>query len=319
MDDTRRTLDFSWVHQGFRLLVWQIFGESNIENISVVRGFADVFPDELPGLPPAREIEFGIELIPGAEPISKAPYRMTPVDFERSLRSSYRRCWRMALIGGQRIIMDPSRLKYHHNGRDYYGMDSVWMLSYRVRGSGGLLAACMRIESNLMLRSKSSKDDGEVVCLLSRNVETALREKVMTEAHSSPFTIHPGSTKMYRDLKQYFWWNGMKQDVATFVSKCMTCQQVKIEHQRASGVLSKPSSAQFLTHSEDHGISYVGGEFPDRKSFDCMYQISSSIRHESVREDHSDFGQDMLSLCFGYGTGPGALSRLLLEKVAVDM
>ncbi|GJW40554.1 retrotransposon protein, putative, ty3-gypsy subclass [Tanacetum coccineum] len=45
------------------------------------------------------------------------------------------------------------------------------------------------------------------------------------------------STKMYRDLKQYFWWNGMKQDVATFVSKCMTCQQVKIEHQRASGLL----------------------------------------------------------------------------------
>ncbi|GJT42812.1 putative nucleotidyltransferase, ribonuclease H [Tanacetum coccineum] len=42
---------------------------------------------------------------------------------------------------------------------------------------------------------------------------------------------------MYRDLKQYFWWNGIKQDVATFVSKCMTCQQVKIEHQRASGLL----------------------------------------------------------------------------------
>nr|GFC20875.1 retrotransposon protein, putative, Ty3-gypsy subclass [Tanacetum cinerariifolium] len=53
----------------------------------------------------------------------------------------------------------------------------------------------------------------------------ALREKVMTEAHSSPFTVHPRSTKMYRDLKQYFWWNGMKQDMAMFVSKCMTCQQ----------------------------------------------------------------------------------------------
>ncbi|GJU46532.1 retrotransposable element Tf2, partial [Tanacetum coccineum] len=52
----------------------------------------------------------------------------------------------------------------------------------------------------------------------------------MTEAHSSSFTIHPGLTKI-------FWWNGMKQDVATFVSKCMTCQQVKIEHQRASGLL----------------------------------------------------------------------------------
>ncbi|GKG49404.1 hypothetical protein Tco_0515856, partial [Tanacetum coccineum] len=47
----------------------------NIENLSVVREFADVFPDELLGLPPAREIEFGIKLIPGAEPISKALYR----------------------------------------------------------------------------------------------------------------------------------------------------------------------------------------------------------------------------------------------------
>nr|GFC99556.1 putative reverse transcriptase domain, aspartic peptidase domain protein [Tanacetum cinerariifolium] len=54
----------------------------NIENLSVVRKFADVFLDELPGLPPAREIEFGIELIPGAEPISKAPYRMAPVELK---------------------------------------------------------------------------------------------------------------------------------------------------------------------------------------------------------------------------------------------
>ncbi|GJW38798.1 putative reverse transcriptase domain-containing protein [Tanacetum coccineum] len=58
--------------QGFLASVMDTSLESpNIENLSVVREFADVFPDELPGLPPAREIEFGIELIPGAEPISK--------------------------------------------------------------------------------------------------------------------------------------------------------------------------------------------------------------------------------------------------------
>nr|GFC39516.1 putative reverse transcriptase domain, aspartic peptidase domain protein [Tanacetum cinerariifolium] len=54
----------------------------NIENPSVVREFADVFLDELPGLPPAKEIEFCIELIPGAEPISKASYRMAPVELK---------------------------------------------------------------------------------------------------------------------------------------------------------------------------------------------------------------------------------------------
>ncbi|GJV75749.1 putative reverse transcriptase domain-containing protein [Tanacetum coccineum] len=69
--------------QGFLASVMDTSLESpNIENLSVVREFADVFPDELPGLPSAREIEFGIELIPGAEPISKAPYRMAPVELK---------------------------------------------------------------------------------------------------------------------------------------------------------------------------------------------------------------------------------------------
>ncbi|GJU94736.1 putative reverse transcriptase domain-containing protein [Tanacetum coccineum] len=67
--------------------------------------------------------------------------------------------------------------------------------------------------------------------------DPTLREALMTEAHSSPFSIHPGSTKMYHDLKQHFWWSGMKRDVAMFVSKCLTCQQVKIEHQHSSGLL----------------------------------------------------------------------------------
>nr|GEY52986.1 DNA/RNA polymerase superfamily protein [Tanacetum cinerariifolium] len=65
------------------------------------------------------------------------------------------------------------------------------------------------------------------------------RFKHEKEAHSSPFSVHPGSTKMYHDLKQYFWWSGMKRDVATFVSKCLICQQVKIEHKRASGLLQQ--------------------------------------------------------------------------------
>nr|GFD39985.1 putative reverse transcriptase domain-containing protein [Tanacetum cinerariifolium] len=46
----------------------------------IVFEFPDVYPDELPGIPPAREFEFSIELIPGVEPISKAPYRMAPIE-----------------------------------------------------------------------------------------------------------------------------------------------------------------------------------------------------------------------------------------------
>ncbi|XP_056850592.1 uncharacterized protein LOC108827423 [Raphanus sativus] len=64
-----------------------------------------------------------------------------------------------------------------------------------------------------------------------------LRKEILRQAHHSRFSIHPGNTKMYRDLKRYYHWPGMKKDVATFVSQCQTCQLVKAEHQVPSGLL----------------------------------------------------------------------------------
>ncbi|XP_070002587.1 uncharacterized protein [Nicotiana sylvestris] len=63
-----------------------------------------------------------------------------------------------------------------------------------------------------------------------------LRGRVMAEAHNSRYSMHLGSTKMYRDLKEIYWWNSMKRGVADFVSKCPNCQQVKAEHQWPDGL-----------------------------------------------------------------------------------
>jgi hypothetical protein len=63
-----------------------------------------------------------------------------------------------------------------------------------------------------------------------------LRRLILEEAHKCSFSIHPRATKMYRDLKEY-WWPGMKTDVAEFVARCIVCQQVKIEHQRPASML----------------------------------------------------------------------------------
>ena len=64
-----------------------------------------------------------------------------------------------------------------------------------------------------------------------------LKGEILREAHRSRYTVHPGSTKMYKVMRRQFWWNGMKKDVAEYVSKCLTCQQVKAEHQRPGGLL----------------------------------------------------------------------------------
>ena len=56
---------------------------------------------------------------------------------------------------------------------------------------------------------------------------------ILTEAHSSRYSIHLGATKMYPDLKQHFWWSRMKRDIVDFVAQCLNCQQVKYEHKRS--------------------------------------------------------------------------------------
>ncbi|XP_070004859.1 uncharacterized protein [Nicotiana sylvestris] len=63
-----------------------------------------------------------------------------------------------------------------------------------------------------------------------------LRKAIMEEAHSSRYSIHPGATKMYLDLKELYWWKGMKKQVADHMAKCLNCQQVNVEHQRPGGL-----------------------------------------------------------------------------------
>ncbi|GJQ97030.1 putative reverse transcriptase domain-containing protein [Tanacetum coccineum] len=342
--------------QGFLASVMDTSLESpNIENLSVVREFADVFPDELPGLPPAREIEFGIELIPGAEPISKAPYRMAPVElkelkeqlqemlengfirpsvspwgapvlFVKKKDGSMRLCidyrelnritirnryplpriddlfdqlqgakyfskidlrsgYHQLRVREQDISKTAFRTRYGHY-EFCYALRSTkaptWFMDYdepylprilrqkklyakfskcefwlqqvaflgHIVSADGIIMDHPKVEAitNGQDLLRCRRERHEVLRKLKRRLVSApildffhqvrwffqiilgieerskklkgmtisymflmirhFAKKVMTEAHSSPFTIHPGSTKMYRDLKHYFWWNG---------------------------------------------------------------------------------------------------------------
>ncbi|GJZ65296.1 putative reverse transcriptase domain-containing protein [Tanacetum coccineum] len=72
-----------------------------------------------------------------------------------------------------------------------------------------------------------------------------LRTVIMHESHKSKYSIHPGSDKMYQDMKKLYWWPNMKANIATYVSKCLTCAKVKAEHQRPSGLLVQPDIPQW--------------------------------------------------------------------------
>ncbi|GJX06198.1 putative reverse transcriptase domain-containing protein [Tanacetum coccineum] len=67
-----------------------------------------------------------------------------------------------------------------------------------------------------------------------------VRTIIMDEAHKTEYFVHPEADKMYHDLQDMYWWPGMKRDIATYVSKCLTCSRVKVEHQRPSGLLQQP-------------------------------------------------------------------------------
>jgi hypothetical protein len=64
-----------------------------------------------------------------------------------------------------------------------------------------------------------------------------LRKQIMDEAHLSKFAMHPGSTKMYQDLKWNFWWTRMRREIAKYVSECDVCQRIKASHLKTSGML----------------------------------------------------------------------------------
>ncbi|GJT16098.1 putative reverse transcriptase domain-containing protein, partial [Tanacetum coccineum] len=67
-----------------------------------------------------------------------------------------------------------------------------------------------------------------------------LRTLIMHESYKSKYSVHPGSDKIYQDMKQLYWWPNMKADIATYVSKCLTCLRVKAEHQKPSALLVQP-------------------------------------------------------------------------------
>ncbi|GAA0138671.1 hypothetical protein LIER_00371 [Lithospermum erythrorhizon] len=116
-----------------------------------------------------------------------------------------------------------------------------------------------------------------------------LKKEIMKEAHCTPYSVHPGSTKMYRDLRESFWWNGMKRKITKFVAECQTCQQVKIEYKKP------PALLQFLPIPEWNWqhitMDFLMGLPRSVNRFDAIWvivdRLTKSAHFLPIREDLS--------------------------------
>ncbi|GJS29472.1 putative reverse transcriptase domain-containing protein [Tanacetum coccineum] len=83
------------------------------------------------------------------------------------------------------------------------------------------------------------------------------RRLIMHAVPQSKYSIPPGSDKMYQDTKQLYWWPNMKADIATYVSKCLTCAKVKAEHQRPSRLLVQPKIPEWKWDNDSCDSIYI--------------------------------------------------------------
>jgi hypothetical protein len=89
------------------------------------------------------------------------------------------------------------------------------------------------------------------------------REVLLNEAHNSAYSVHPGTTKMYLDLKARYWWRGIKKEIAQYVARCDTCQQTKAEHQKPTGLMQPLPVPKWKW--EEIGMDFCNRTAPDAK------------------------------------------------------
>ncbi|KAL8147820.1 hypothetical protein AgCh_005220 [Apium graveolens] len=197
-----------------------------IEDIPIVRDFPDVFPDELPGLPPDREIEFTNDLAPGTEPESKAPYRMAPVEM-KELATQLQELLDKGVI---RPSVSP------------WGAPVLF-----VKKKDGSMRLCI--------------DYLELNKLTIKNKYPLPRIDDLFDQLKGVFA---------KDAK-FIWWPNMKREVGEWVAKCYTCQKVKAEHQRPSGLIQPLKIPEWKW--ENIAMDFIMGLLRTKSGHDAIWVI----------------------------------------------
>jgi hypothetical protein len=117
-------------------------------------------------------------------------------------------------------------------------------------------------------------DDQGVLWFKDRLVvpkDQELKNKLMDEAHHSKLSIHPGSSKMYQELKPHYWWTKMKKEIAAYVARCDMCCRVKALHMRPAGLLQPLSIPDWKW--DDISMDFITGLPTTQKGHDSIWVI----------------------------------------------
>ncbi|GJR47141.1 putative reverse transcriptase domain-containing protein [Tanacetum coccineum] len=160
-------------------------------------------------------------------------------------------------------------------------------------GKANVVADALSRKERLKPRHQQmEKKEGESLYFIDRiwvPLIGDVRTMIMDEAHKFKYYVHPGADKIYYDLRDMYWWPGMKRDIATYVSKCLTCSKVKAEHQRPSGLLQQPKIPEWKW--DKITMDFIT-KFPRSKSgHDTIWvmvdRLTKSAHFLAKREDYS--------------------------------
>ncbi|GJR91758.1 reverse transcriptase domain-containing protein [Tanacetum coccineum] len=143
------------------------------------------------------------------------------------------------VIDSEGIHVDPAKIE---SIKDWTSTKARKPENIKSEDVGGMLIENAKFPEAIREQKLEPRADG-TLCLNGRSWLPCYGDSwtvIMHESYKSKYSIHPGSDKMYQDMKKLYWWPNMKADIATYVSKCLTCAKVKAEHQRPSGLLVQP-------------------------------------------------------------------------------
>ncbi|GJT91498.1 putative reverse transcriptase domain-containing protein [Tanacetum coccineum] len=273
--------------------------ELKVGDISVMRDFVDVFPKDLSGLPSQRQVEFRLDLIPGATPVAKSPYRLTPSKMQElpeQLQELQDKV--LELLRNEKLYA-----KFTKSEIELFS-DYECEIRYHP-GKANVVADALsrkeRVKPKRVREMAMTIQYGVKGMILAAQGEVFKQENVLAErlhgldqqmerkGDGRMYSVHPRADKMYYDLRDMYWWPGMKRDTATYVSECLTCVKVKAEHQRPSGLLQQPEIPEWKW--ENITMDFITKLPRTRSGHDAIWvvvdRLTKSAHFLAIHEDYS--------------------------------